>query len=62
MSHQNNYEMLGVKPGCSEEEVKKAYLNLAKQYHPDKIQPEGERTSPPGRDFVGIHQAYQAIS
>ena len=29
------YEVLGLKQGASEEEVKKAYKTLAKKYHPD---------------------------
>ena len=29
------YEILGLKQGASEEEVKKAYKTLAKKYHPD---------------------------
>ena len=29
------YEVLGLQKGCSEDEMKKAYRKLAKQYHPD---------------------------
>ena len=29
------YSILGLKPGASDEEVKRAYRQLAKKYHPD---------------------------
>ena len=32
----NPYEVLGVKPGASEAEIKAAYKELVKNYHPDK--------------------------
>lgn len=32
----NPYEVLGLKPGASQDEIKKAYRKLIKQYHPDQ--------------------------
>ncbi len=31
----NHFEMLGVEPGCSDADVKRAYSSLAKRFHPD---------------------------
>lgn len=36
--NQNPYEVLGLRQGASQEEIRAAYLELAKKYHPDQYQ------------------------
>lgn len=54
---QNPYEVLGVSPGCSEEELKSAYRKLAKQYHPD-LNPGNEQAT---QRMNEINAAYEQI-
>ncbi|MFN8095627.1 MAG: DnaJ domain-containing protein [Vicinamibacteria bacterium] len=35
LSKKNHFEVLGVEPGCTDADVKRAYAGLARKYHPD---------------------------
>lgn len=54
----NYYEILGVKPDATQEEIKKAYRKLAKKYHPDSNDSDSEDNV----TFQKISEAYAALS
>ena len=51
------YETLGVSRGASEDDLKKAYRRLAKQYHPDANKDQGAEAR-----FIEINEAYETLS
>lgn len=56
------YEVLGVGPGASKEEIKAAYKKLAAQYHPDKVQHLGKEFQELAhKKFIAIQKAYDAL-
>ena len=54
---QDPYQVLGVQPGASEDDIRQAYRRLAKQYHPD-LNP-GDETA--ARKMNEINQAYDQL-
>lgn len=61
----NFYEILGVKEDASEEDIRRAYFEAAKKYHPDKFSsfPDFFKYRTKLEDFFAtINQAYQILS
>lgn len=48
------YQILGLQPGASKDDIKKAFKKLAKQYHPDVASGSADR-------FKEISEAYEAL-
>lgn len=57
----NYYQILGVPEAAQEKEIKKAYRNLAKKWHPDKQQDEDKRKEAELK-FKEISEAYSVLS
>ena len=54
------YEVLGVDPGASDDEIKKAYRQQAKKYHPDLN--KGDKAKEAEEKFKEVNEAYSVLS
>ena len=55
------YDTLGVRPGASADELKRAYRREAMKWHPDR-HPEGAAKAAAEKKFKQVSEAYQALS
>src|SRR5262245_27237133 len=58
MAEKDYYDILGVKKSATDDEIKKAYRNLAKKYHPDKNKGNKEAEN----KFKEVSEAYAVLS
>ena len=56
------YEVLGLKKGASDDEIKKAFRKLAMKYHPDRVSTLGEDVQKAAAEkFRQVKEAYETI-
>ena len=56
----NPYSVLGVSPNASDEEIKQAYRNLARKYHPDKYR-DSDLADLANEKMKEINAAYEEV-
>lgn len=59
MAKRDYYEVLGVSKDATEEDLKKAYRKLAKQYHPDVNKDNSKQAE---ANFKEVNEAYEVLS
>ncbi len=61
-SANNAYKILEIEKTATDEEVKKAYRNMAKKYHPDRVNTENEAIKKGAEEkFKQVQKAYEEI-
>lgn len=59
MAKRDYYEILGISPNASSQEIKKAYRRLAVKYHPDKNRDDSKEAE---EKFKEVSEAYKILS
>jgi len=58
----SSYDILGITPAATNDEIKKAYRSMAVKYHPDKVANMGEDIENAAkRKFQTLNEAYEEI-
>ena len=61
-SSDNAYKILEISKSVSDDEVKKAYRNMAKKYHPDRVNTQDEAIKKGAEEkFKQVQKAYEQI-
>lgn len=61
-SADNSYKILEIEKSASNDEVKKAYRQMAKKYHPDRVNTENEAIKKGAEEkFKEVQKAYETI-
>ena len=56
------YKILEVEPSASDDDIKRAYRELAKKYHPDKVSHLGEDVKLAAEEkFTKLNTAYETV-
>ena len=59
ISYKDYYQILGVRRDASADQIKRAFRDLARKYHPDKVKPEQKKASE--EKFKEINEAYEVL-
>ena len=57
---ENYYDVLGVSPSATSQELKRVFQHLARQYHPDKTSEDSQFPADASR-FVAISEAWKVL-